>query len=128
MINRVTLASSQQSLSLILAPERQAQYAWCQSRTAVTFPFSLPLLYKIMGNACYSEPLAFSNSETCGVYLLLREGPFVYQKNQSRRHILFAGVDCHFWRNLERHPHACVVSLLATFAKLHMLFDIGCKA
>ena len=83
MINRITLASSQRSLSPILAPERQAQYAWCQSRTAVTFPFSLPLLYKIMGNACYSEPLAFSNRETYVVYLFLHESPFVYKRTNQ---------------------------------------------
>ena len=83
MINCVTLASSQWSLNLILAPERQAQYAWCQSRTAVTFPFSLPLLYEIMGNVRYSEPLAFSNSETYVVYLFVREGPFVYKRTNQ---------------------------------------------
>ena len=89
MINRVTLASSQQSLSLILAPERQAQYVWCQSRTLVTFPFSLPLLYNIMGAFCYYEPLVVGDSETYVVYLLFYEASFVYKRaNQGGTYYL----------------------------------------
>ena len=83
MLNCVTLAISQRSLSRILAPERQAQYAWCQSRTAVTLSFSPPLLCNIMGTFCYSEPLAVSNSETYVIYLLLREGFFVYKRTNQ---------------------------------------------
>ena len=32
-----------------------------------------------MGNIRYSEPLAFSYSETYAVYLFVRVGPFVYK-------------------------------------------------
>ena len=56
---------------------------WCQSRTAVPFPFSLPLLYDIMGNVYYSEPFALSNSKTYVVYLFVPEGPFVYKRTNQ---------------------------------------------